>query len=247
MSFTRGVNPYFDNFNNQGEQYLLEDLIIESISIYGQDMIYLPRALNTYDALLTEDSTSIYNRAIAMTMYIKDVSGFMGDGAIMSQWGLAIHDQVTFTFAKRIWEEEVGSLTGTPRPNEGDLIYFPLNQKCFQIKFVDYKPMFYPLGSLPTYDVTCELFTYSDETIDTGIPEIDKLQTDFTTNIIDWALLDENGQPLGGEDGNYLVSEAYGVENAGPLSEQNEIIQNEQTSNNVINFSELDPFSEGKY
>lgn len=247
MVFTHGVNPYFDNFNNFGEQELLEDLIIESISIFGMDMFYLPRTLNTFDALLTEDSTSIYNRAIPLTMYIKDVSGFMGDGAVMSQWGAVIHDQVTFTFPKRIWEEEVGSLTSMPRPNEGDIVYFPLNGKCFQIEFVDYKPFFYQLGALPTYDVVCKLFQYSNETFDTGIPEIDQIQVDFSTNIIDWAILDENGQPFGDENGNYLVSEAYGVENAGLVGEQNEIIQKEQTSNNVINFSELDPFADGSY
>jgi len=134
MTFTHGTNPYFDNFHNQGEQDLVEDLIIEAISIYGQDMFYLPRTLVAFDPLTGEDASSKYVNAIPMAMYVKDVNGFEGDGTFMSKFGLQIQDQVTFTFSKRIWEEEIGSITGQIRPNEGDLIYFPLNQKLFQIQ-----------------------------------------------------------------------------------------------------------------
>jgi len=99
---------------------------------------------------------------------------------------------------------------------------------------------------LPTYDVTCILFSYANEKIDTGIPEIDQIQIDFSTNILDYAILDEGGTPLLAEDGNYLVLESYG-DNLATLPADNVVIQDEQTSNNVLSWSELDPFSEHPY
>jgi len=241
-----GTNLYFDQYNNQSEQDLLEDLIIESISIYGQEMYYLPRTIVAYDPLLGEDASSAYTQAVPLALYVKSVDGFEGDGVFMSKFGLEIRDQVTFTVAKRIWSEEVGSMLDQERPNEGDLIFFPLNVKLFQIKYVNYKPFFYQLGTLPTYDLTCELYEYSNEIIDTGIPIIDQIQANLSTNVLDYALLDEEGNPIISENEDYLVAEAYG-ENAAAINDQGEIIQDEQANNDILNWSELDPFSQGPY
>lgn len=240
-------NPYFDNFNNQGEQDLLEELQIEAISIYGQDMFYVPRQLVAFDALEGEDAQSTYTQAIPIVVYVKSVDGFEGDGVFMGKFGLEIRDQVTFTFSKRIWEEEVGAVVGHERPNEGDLIFFPLNGKLFQIQYVNYKPFFYQSGILPTYDVTCELFAYSNQIVDTGIPDIDKIESDFTGNILNYTILTEDGFSLTAEDDNYLVEESYGS-NADVTGDQGDIIQSEEVSNNVLSWDETDPFSEtGRY
>ena len=175
-------------------------------------------------------------------MYIKSVDGFAGDGNFMSKFGLEIRDQVVFSVAQRVFNEEVSAYTSNIRPNEGDLVYFPLNRKCFQVKFVNKFEMFYQLGGLQTWELTCELFEYSNEIFNTGIAEIDAIQVKFDTNIISWSVLTETGEALLTEDSNYIVSENYDLEVIDPTSE-NKTIQDE--SNEFIDFSESDPFSEG--
>ncbi len=244
------TNFYFNNFAASNEQNLLHDLIIESIRIYGEDMFYVPRKLNNYDQVLGADDSSSYETAILVELYIKSVDGFGGDGNFMSKFGLQIRDQVVFSIAQRVFAREVASITTQLRPNEGDLIFFPLNDKCFQIKYVKKQEMFYPLGTLPTWELTCELFEYSNETLNTGIPEIDKLQIQFSTNVYDWALLDESGNILTDESGNILVREDYG--NNISQFEDNDIIQFGSNnfpigSDDFIDFTEKNPFSEGNY
>src|SRR5210317_2210389 len=169
------TNVYFNNYDYAPEQTLYEDLVIESIKIYGHDVKYIPRVLNNFDELYTEDTISSFEKAIDIEMYVKSVDGFTGDGVFLSKYGLEIRDEVTFTVAKRRFERQI---TGTDPsrnvPKEGDLIYFPLNKKPFQIKFVDYKPFFYQHGKLQTYDRVCELFEYSSEVFNTGNTEIDE-------------------------------------------------------------------------
>ena len=244
------TSVFFNNFAASNEQNLLHDLIIESIRIYGEDMVYIPRKLNNYDQMLGADDASSYETAILVELYIKSVDGFGGDGNFMSKFGLQIRDQVVFSIAQRVFAQEVATITTQLRPNEGDLIFFPLNDKCFQIKYVKKQEMFYPLGTLPTWELTCELFEYSNETLNTGIPEIDKLQTQFSTNVYDWALLDESGNVLTDESGNILVREDYG--NNISQFEDNDIIQFGGNnfpigSDDFIDFTEKNPFSEGNY
>ena len=102
--------------------------------------------------------------------------------------------------AQRIFSQEVGTFTDQVRPNEGDLIYFPLNDRCFEIKFVNKYEMFYQLGALQTWEVTCELFEYSNETFNTGIPEIDIIQSKFSMNALDFSIKDEADDYLVTED-----------------------------------------------
>ena len=185
------TNFFINNFNSSQEQRLLEDLIIESIRFYGQDMQYIPRVLNKYDDVYGADDQSSYERAYPIEMYIKSIDGFSGDGDFLSKFGIEIRNQVVFSMAQRIFTQEVGVSTNQTRPNEGDLIYFPLNQKVFQIKYVNKFEMFYQLGALQTWEVTCELFEYSGEKLSTGIPEIDELELKFSTNVFDFAIKDE--------------------------------------------------------
>jgi hypothetical protein len=175
-------------------------------------------------------------------LYIKSIDGFNGDGNFMSKFGLEIRDQVTFSIAQRVFYDEVGNQTNLQRPREGDIIYFPLNKKCFQIKFVNKFEMFYQLGALQTWELTCELFEYSDEIFSTGIPEVDILQKKFSTNVLDWALLAEDGSRLVTEDGDYIVLEGFNLKDVTPVAD-NEYIQDE--SDEFVDWSVRDPFSEG--
>lgn len=215
----------------------------------GQDMYYVPRVIVNRDQLFEEDASSQYNQAILVELYIKSVDGFTGDGNFMSKFGLQIRDQVVFSIAQRTFNQEVAIITDQVRPNEGDLIYFPLNRKCFQIKFVNKFEMFYQFGALQTWELTCELFEYSNEQLNTGIAEIDNLQTNYSLNILDYAIMDEGGVNLTDEDNNYLVVEQYKPDIINPAS-QNDLIQNGTDnfplgSNDFISFTDIDPFSEG--
>ena len=235
------TNFFFNNFKNSQEQLLLENLVVESIKIYGHDVYYLPRTLVDQDPIYQSDSISQYNSAYMIEMYIKSVNGFSGDGVFMSKFGLEIRDQVTFSVAQRVFNDEVQTFTNILRPNEGDLIYFPLNKKAFEIKYVENKEFFYQLGALQTYELTCELFEYSSEVFNTGIEEIDQIQTKFSLNIFDWAILDENGDRLLDENADYIVVEGYSAGQIDALAD-NEDIQTE--SDNFLDFTERDPFSE---
>jgi len=236
------TNFFINNFKSSMEQQLIENLVIESIRFYGEDMLYIPRKLNNYDSIYGADDQSSYEQAIPIEMYIKSIDGFSGDGNFMSKFGLEIRDQVIFSVAQRRFNEDVGTITTQPRPNEGDLIYFPLNSKCFQIKYTNKFEMFYQLGALQTWEMTCELFEYSNETINTGIPEIDILQKKFSTNQFDWAILTQDGMRITDENGDYIVREGSGL-NSLFASADNDELQKE--SDMFVTFDALNPFSEG--
>lgn len=238
-----GTNFYFNNFTNSGEQLLIENLIIESIKIYGQDMFYLPRRYGNLDPVYTEDAASFYDRAYPIELYIKNVDGFQGDGDFLSKFGVQIRDRVTFTVARRIFSDEVGSNEGSTRPYEGDVIYFPLNKKLFKIMFVEHEAIFYQLGSLQTFDITCELFEYSGETFTTGIPEVDVLTKKYEFDFAEAGLLTEAGDLLTDEQENLpILFEEYTQKN--DILDDGDMFQ--QQGNTFLDFTEIDPFAEGR-
>jgi len=175
------TNIYINNFNNSAEQALMENLIIESIKFYGQDMYWIPRKTVKEDQIYGEDTLSKFDVSYPIELYIKNIEGFEGEGEFISRFGLEIRDQVTLTMAQRRFRE-LGAGDEFPRPREGDLIYMPLNKKIFEIMFVEHESIFYQAGALPVYDLRCELFRYSSEVIDTntGIDELDKLDDEFS-------------------------------------------------------------------
>ena len=245
------TNFYFRNYDASNEQNLLHDLIIEAIKIYGEDMYYIPREVKRYDKLLGEDANSEYNRAILVELYIKSVDGFTGDGNFMSKFGLQIRDQAVFSISQRVFSAEVAALTEQLRPNEGDLIYFPLNQKCFKIMYVKKQEFFYPLGTIPTWELTVELFEYSNEEFNTGVAEIDILQNKFSTDMLDYELADELGNTLTDQSGNVLVSETYNYSSINPAAD-NDVIQTGSEefnlgSDDFIDFTEKNPFAEDNF
>lgn len=162
------------------EQNLLEDIVIESIKIYGFDCYYMPRKIISLDTLLLEDTESKFNSAFLIEMYIENQAGFEGDGVLLSKFGLEIRHQMNLVVSSRRWNSSVGAWnTGFSnlRPSEGDLIYIPLLRGLFEIKFVDLETPFYQLSNLPVYTMKCELFEYRGEDLNTGVKEIDDIQT----------------------------------------------------------------------
>jgi hypothetical protein len=226
------------------EQLLIENLVVESIRMYGHDLYYLPRTRIEDDSIYGEESYSEFNSQYFVEMYIKNVEGFAGQGDFLSKFNLEIRDQVTFTVARRTFSEEVGTYTSFVRPREGDLIYFPLNNKIFEIKFVEHESIFYQLGALQTFDLTCELFEYNNEVFNTGIPLVDEKQKDLTFNLSDFAIRTESGLAIADEDMNDLVLESFSIDTQDPISDNTEL---ETEGDSILDFSEMDPFSEGQY
>jgi len=178
------TNVYFSP-KHRPEQHLYEDLVIESLKMYGQDVLYIPRQLIAQDELLNEDYSK-FTDAYAIEMYIETNDGFAGEGDLLSKFGVEIRDQATFVVAKRRWEQLVGvwnNSINNVRPSEGDLIYLPLSKSLFEIRFVEHEQPFYQLNNLPVYELRCELFEYNQEELETGIREIDAIQERFSTQI----------------------------------------------------------------
>lgn len=170
---------YFSN-GIRSEQLTHEDIIVESISIYGQDFYYIPRTLVGKDEILGEDRLSQFKNAYGIEMYLETHDGFEGQGAFIQKFGLMMEQSATLTVARRRWEQLVGqhNLSILPnRPAEGDLLYFPLTGGLFEIKFVTHQDPFYQAGKLYVYKLQVELFQYSSEKINTGIKEIDVFET----------------------------------------------------------------------
>ena len=180
------TNVYFSH-GTRNEQYLIEDLIIESLRIYGNEFFYIPRTLVSKDNILGEDRLSEFKSSFPIEMYFENVDSLDGQGAFIQKFGLMMEQSATLVVARRRWDQLVGRYGQTiipQRPCEGDLIYFPLSKGLFEIKFVKHQDPFYQLGKLYVYKLQIELFQYSSERIDTGIREVDVFETlkTFSTN-----------------------------------------------------------------
>ena len=173
-------NLYF-SAGARSEQNLYEDLIIESIKIYGQDLYYLPRDLVNVDDVFREDPVSKFNSNYLLEMYVDNADGFDGEGDLFTKFGVEIRDQVTFTVAKRRWQQTVmrydNEIQGI-RPLEGDLVFTPFSKKIFQIMHVEHEQPFYQLNNLPVFKLQCELFEYNDEDFDVNNDAITQLEQD---------------------------------------------------------------------
>ena len=179
------TNSYFTH-GTSGEQNLVEELVIEQIKMFGQDVYYIPRVIVDEDPAFGEDSLSKFDDAYLIEAYLENVEGFGGDGDLFSKFGVRISDKVTFIISRTRFTSLVddnATLIQEGRPNEGDLIYFPLAQKLFQIQFVQYEQPFFQLGKIHTWGLECELYEYSDEDFDTGVDAIDQVERNFATTI----------------------------------------------------------------
>ena len=168
-------NTYFSQ-GSVAEKDLYEDMIVEALQIYGQDVYYLPREIVSEDDILNEDIESKFDDAYLVEMYIENVEGFDGDQTLLGKFGVEIRDQVTLIVARRSFARATAG-SNLIRPKEGDLIYIPLSNTLFELKFVEHEQPFYQLNNLTVFKLFCELYEYSGEDIDTGVDIIDDVQT----------------------------------------------------------------------
>ena len=165
-------NVYFSQAV-RAEQNLYEDLIVESLKIYGQDVYYIPRTLVNRDTILNEDPASRFDDAYLMEAYIENVDGFEGEGDLYSKFGLEIRDEAQFVISRKVWNHAVGLRENAAKPLEGDLLFLPMTNSFFEISYVEDDSPFFQLSNLPVYRLACTLFEFSDEDFDTGVADID--------------------------------------------------------------------------
>ena len=183
------LNPFFLQ-GSQSEQRLIQELINEQLTIYGVEVIYLPRKIVNQDTVLNEIQSSKFDDNFAIEAYVNTYEGYGGAGDIMTKFGMSLKDELTVTISKERYEDFIAPFLGeldtsnddeinvAGRPREGDLIYFPLGRRLFEVKFVEHEQPFYQLGKNYVYELQCELFEYENEDIDTSIETIDKTVED---------------------------------------------------------------------
>ena len=168
------------------EQTFIENLIVESIEIYGQDIYYMPRTYVNRDTILGEVENSRFTQALQVRAYVNNVEGWEGQGELLSKFGVRIEDKTTFVFSREKFTSAVDDnavLNVEGRPNEGDLIWFPATKHLFEIQFVEAERPFYQLGKGFVWECQCELFQYADEALDTGVAAIDGIEAAFANAI----------------------------------------------------------------
>ena len=270
------TNVYFDT-GTRPEQNLYEDLMIEQLKIYGQEVFYIPRTLVKEDELFGEDTLSKFGDAYIIEMYFDNIEGYEGEKEIMSKFGLQMNEDVTFTVSRRRFEQLVShdsNLIVKTRPNEGDLVYFPKVSKIFEITFVDKDDPFYQIHNLPAFKLKCKTFEYSGEDLDTGIKEIDAIETDNSLDLLQFQMtLEQSGtfnEGLELEDGTGNVEQEDSTDNVigenetggesilletGDYIIQEAIVVDtidenamndffEREDDNIIDFSESNPFGD---
>ena len=179
------LNSFFTQ-GTSGEQQLVEDLVVEQIKMFGVEVYYIPRTLVSEDTVLGEDSLNSFDSAYQIEAYLENVQGFGGDGDLFSKFGVRIADQVNFVIARKRFQDLVDdntTLVVEGRPNEGDLVYFPLANKLFSIQYVEHEQPFYQLNKIHVWGLKCELFEYSGEDLDTGVEAIDVIERNLAQTI----------------------------------------------------------------
>ena len=173
------LNPYFLQ-GSQGEQRLVQNLINEQLKIYGVEITFIPRKFVNQSTILEEVTASKFDDNFAIEAYVENYDGYAGAGDVLTKFGMSLRDEVTLTISKERFEEFIApfmdaddDIEVSSRPREGDLVFFPLGQRLFEIKFVEHEEPFYQLGKTYVYKLKCELFEYEDEVIDTSIDAID--------------------------------------------------------------------------
>lgn len=217
-------NLYFDTFNNYAEQSLIDDLVVETLAIYGHSVYYLPRELVKKDDIYGEDTLSTYRSAYEFDMYVKSYDSYEGDGTFLSKFNLEIRDQITFTVSRRVFGNEIATQRpDIQRPREGDLVYSTMMKRIFVIKYVNNSAFFYQMGSLQVWDVVCEVWEYSNERFETGVDEIDAIEERFSvSNVYSNTAFEE------------AMSDVFAT---------NQEFQ--EDGEDIVDWSTIDPFSEG--
>jgi hypothetical protein len=253
------TNVYFST-GTTSEQKLYEDLIIEQLKIYGQDVYYLPRKIANKDTIFGEDPASSFDDSYIIEMYVDNTDGYMGEQEIIKKFGLELRDDIKFTVSKLRWETLISNnsdLQTTLRPNEGDLVYFPTTKAFFEIQFVEHEQPFYQQSALPVYKLSCTKWEYSSERVDTGIAEIDATEDALSTDTMAFQFSLETGTSATGAitlesdvgDINYLINESFTMATQQPVDQGKAFetaagTNTSSTEDDILDFSERNPFGE---
>ena len=241
------TNFYFQSGNTSGttnEQRLVEDLVIESLKIYGHDVFYLPKQTGNLDGILGEDALQYFDQAYPLEMYLENVQGFEGEGELFTKFGFEFRSSATFVVAKRRWEEGVAQnavLELPGRPAEGDLLYFSKTKTFFVIKYVDFLNPFYQLGKIYTYKLQCDVFEFSSERIDTGIEEIDSITDASNQDVYRFQLLMQSGDFVLNTSDDSIILGVYATADTDPQSDNDEF---EVEAEGILDFTAFNPFGE---
>ena len=179
------LNPFFLH-GTSSEQRLVQDLINEQLRMYGVEVVYIPRKFVNKKTIIEEVTSSRFDDNFAIEAYVNNYDGYGGQGDILTKFGVSLKDELLVTISKERFEDfispflsvlddgtEESDIILSTRPREGDLVYFPLGERLFEVKFVEHENPFYQLGRNYIYELKCELFEYEDEIISTSIEEID--------------------------------------------------------------------------
>jgi len=256
------INHHFQGGNgigNTNEKNLYEDLIIEGLKIYGHDVYYLPRTLVNRDLILGEDSLSKFDDSYLIEMYVETTEGLAGEQELISKFGLEIREETTFMLSKRRWMDAVDSyhtMIKEGRPNEGDIIYYPLMNKFFEISFVEDQEPFFQLGNLPVYKLRARTWEYSSEKLDTGVTDIDSAEDQYSLDQLAHQFMLEDGtgalqlenDSVSG-DANYFINEEYNLQTQSTYAQNLDLdaqagFNTEDTSDDILDFTERNPFGE---
>jgi hypothetical protein len=262
-------NRHFNQYTPvKQEQNLVEDLVIESIKIYGVDGYYLPRTHVNLDRIYGEDASMLFDDALELEFYIKSFDGFQGQQDFLSKFGLQIDESITFVVAQKrftqslkpsfiteygynfknedgeyLLDEQLYDYADILRPREGDLIWIPMLGYMYEIKFTENIENFFQLGKLYTYEMRCDRFEYSSERLDTEVADIDNIESQYsmsTTN--DEKILTEENFLLLLEDRTSIISEVNSLV-AFEVQADNEELDRKIIEDDILDFSEQNPFS----
>ena len=249
------TNVYFST-GTTSEQRLYEDLIIEQLKIYGQDVFYLPRKIANKDTIFGEDPASSFDDSYIIEMYVDNTDGYMGEQEIIKKFGLELRDDIKFTVSKLRWETLVSNNSDlvAERPQEGDIVYFPTTKAFFEIQFVEHEQPFYQQSALPVYKLSCTRWEYSSERLDTGITAIDTVEDNLSVDTMQFqfALENETGSLLLESDLgaiNYFLNEDFTMKTQQPVDdgqafEDKAGTTTSSTGDDILDFSERNPFGE---
>ena len=269
------INHYFQagrGIGNDNEKRLHEDLIIEGLKIYGQDIYYMPRTLVNRDLIFGEDTSSKFDDSYAIEMYFESNEGFAGEQEIINKFGLEIRDDTTLVVSKRRFEEHVSStanLIASGRPNEGDILYVPLMNSFFEILFVEDQEPFFQLGALPVYKLKVTRWEYASEKLETGNEIIDQYEDNKTLDILQHKITLEVGQVALDGEGSivledyldyatgqpaFLMQETYStgatnIQTQSPYADNLDLnteagYDTVSVSDDILDFTERNPFGE---
>jgi len=267
------INHYFQagkGIGNHAEKRLHEDIIIESLKVFGQDVYYMPRTLVNRDLVLGEDTTSRFDDSYLIEMYFETNEGFAGEGEIINKFGLEIRDDTTLVVSKRRFEEHVSNtanLIAAGRPNEGDIIFVPLMGSFFEILFVEDQEPFYQLGNLPVYKLKVTRWEYASEKLDTGLEAIDQHEDTNSLDQLNFKTKLEYGQEALTGAGSVQLENYFNTSTGQPSFLMNEDFESSNiqtqspyadnldlnseagydtvsTADDILDFTERNPFGE---